>query len=93
MEQENLKIKNQIDLENQNKNNYVEFTAKLQEMKFFAEASFRSSQVKFSTGIIDAVVFSAVKNQLLATAYDLLKNKLQVQYIDQKIALLNGVVY
>jgi outer membrane protein len=93
MEQENLKIKNQIDIENQNKNNYIEFMAKLQEMKIFAEASFRSSQAKFSTGIIDAVVFSAVKNQLLTTAYDLLKNQLQVQYIDQKIALLNGETY
>lgn len=93
IEQETLKVKNQIDLENQNKQNYIKLSAKLQEMKGFAEVSFRSSQAKFSTGIIDAVVFSTVKNQLLTTAYDWLKNQLQVKYVDQKIALLKGEMY
>jgi outer membrane protein len=93
IEQETLKVKNQIDLENQNKQNYIKLSEKLQEMKGFAETSFRSSQAKFSSGIIDAVVFSTVKNQLLATAYDWLKNQLQVKYVDQKIALLKGEMF
>ncbi|WP_300977355.1 TolC family protein [Flavobacterium sp.] len=93
IEQETLKVKNQIDLEHQNKQNYIKLSEKLQEMKGFAETSFRSSQAKFSSGIIDAVVFSTVKNQLLATAYDWLKNQLQVKYVDQKIALLKGEMY
>jgi len=90
MEQEKLKVKNQIDIENQNKSNYAQLYAKLQEMKTFADASFRTSQAKFTSGSIDAVVFSAVKNQLLSTEYDLLKNELQQQYIALKISLIQG---
>ncbi len=90
IEQEKLKVKNQIDIENQNKNNYTKLYAKLQEMKTFADASFRTSQAKFTSGTIDAVVFSAVKNQLLSTEYDLLKNELQQQYIALKISLIQG---
>lgn len=92
IEQEKLKVKNQIDIENQNKNNYAQLYAKLQQMKTFAEASFRTSQAKFTSGTIDAVVFSAVKNQWLSTEYDLLKNKLQQQYIALKISLIQGNV-
>ncbi|UPT71730.1 MAG: TolC family protein [Flavobacterium sp. JAD_PAG50586_2] len=90
IEQEKLKIKNQIDIENQNKANYIQLESKLKEMKSFADASFRTSQSKFSSGTIDAVVFSAVKNQLLSTEYDLLKNTLQQQYISLKINLIQG---
>lgn len=61
-------------------------------MKTFAEASFRTSQAKFTSGTIDAVVFSAVKNQWLSTEYDLLKNELQQQYIALKISLIQGNV-
>lgn len=90
VEQEKLKIKNQIDIENQNKANYIQLESKLKEMKTYADASFRTSQSKFSSGTIDAVVFSAVKNQLLTTEYDLLKNVLQQQYISLKIKLIQG---
>lgn len=90
IEQEKLKIKNQLDIENQNKANYVQLASKLKEMKSYADASFRTSQFKFSSGTIDAVVFSAVKNQLLSTEYDLLKNTLQQQYISLKINLIQG---
>lgn len=90
IEQEKLKIKNQLDIENQTKSNYVQLETKLQQMKTYADASFRTSQSKFSEGVIDAVVFSAVKNQLLSTQYDLLKNQLQQQYIGLKINLIQG---
>lgn len=90
MEQEKIKIKNQIDIENQNKENYAQLQSKLKQMKSFADASFRTSQSKFSVGTIDAVVFSAVKNQLLSTEYNLLKNQLQQQYTALKISLIQG---
>lgn len=90
IEQEKLKIKNQLDIENQNKANYAQLESKLQQMKTYADASFRTSQSKFTEGVIDAVVFSAVKNQLLTTEYDLLKNQLQQQYTRLKINLIQG---
>jgi outer membrane protein len=90
IEQEKLKVQNQIDLENQNKKNYLSLHAKLEETKTYAEASFRTSQAKFSSGVIDAIVFSSVKNQWLNAEYDLLKNQLQQQYVALKINLLNG---
>jgi len=90
IEQEKLKIKNQIDIETQNKINLEQLEAKLAQMKTFADASFRTSQSKFTSGVIDAVVFSAVKNQLLSTEYDLLKNQLQRQFTDVKIYLIQG---
>ena len=89
-EQEKLKVQNQIALENQNQKNYLSLQAKLEEAKTYANASFRTSQLKFTSGVIDAVVFSSVKNQWLNTQYDLLKNQLQQQYITLKINLLNG---
>lgn len=90
IEQEKLKVKNQLDTESQTKANYVQLQSKLEQMKTFADASFRTSQAKFTAGTIDAVVFSAVKNQLLSTEYDLLKNTLQQQYISIKISLIRG---
>lgn len=90
IEQEKLKIKNQIDIETQNKINLRQLETKLAQMKTFADASFRTSQSKFTSGVIDAVVFSAVKNQLLSTEYDLLKNQLQRQFTDVKIHLIQG---
>ena len=90
IEQEKLKVKNQLDIESQNKANYAQLASKLKEMKTYAEASFRTSQAKFASGSIDAVVFSSVKNQLLSTEYDLLKNTLQQQYITLKINLIQG---
>jgi outer membrane protein len=90
IEQEKLKIKNQIDIETQNQINLGQLETKLAQMKTFADASFRTSQSKFTSGVIDAVVFSAVKNQLLSTEYDLLKNQLQRQFTDVKIHLIQG---
>lgn len=90
IEQEKLKVQNQIDLENQNKKNYLSLHAKLEETKTYAEASFRTSQAKFSSGVIDAIVFSSVKNQWLNAEYELLKNQLQQQYVALKINLLYG---
>lgn len=93
IEQEKLKVQNQIDLETQNKKNYLSLQAKLEETKTYAEASFRTSQAKFSSGVIDAIVFSSVKNQWLNAEYDLLKNQLQQHYVALKISLLSGNIF
>lgn len=90
LEQEKTKIKNQIDIEIQNKENYEQLDKKLAELKSYANTSFRTSQSKFVSGIIDAVVFSSVKNQLLLAEYDLLKNRLQIQFTINKINLIQG---
>lgn len=90
LEQEKTKIKNQIDIEIQNKENYEQLDKKLAELKSYANTSFRTSQSKFVSGIIDAVVFSSVKNQLLSAEYDLLKNRLQIQFTINKINLIQG---
>ena len=92
IEQEKLKVKNQIDIETQNKVNFEQLEKKLEEMKTYADASFRTSQSKYTSGVIDAIVFSAVKNQLLSAEYDLLKNQLQIQFTDIKINLIQGKV-
>jgi len=88
--QEKQKIDNQVTLENQNKTNYLQLQSKLSEMLEYAKASFTTTQAKFSSGQIDAVVFSSVKNQLLTTEYDVLKNNLQLQYVDLKINLIQN---
>ena len=90
LEQEKTKIKNQIDIEIQNKENYEQLDKKLAELQSYANTSFRTSQSKFVSGIIDAVVFSSVKNQLLSAEYDLLKNRLQIQFTINKINLIQG---
>lgn len=88
--QEKQKIDNQVTLENQNKTNYLQLQSKLSEMLQYAKASFTTTQAKFTSGQIDAVVFSSVKNQLLTTEYDVLKNNLQLQYVDLKINLIQN---
>ncbi len=90
MEQEKIKVKNQIDIEIQNKSNYEQLDKKLAELKTYANTSFKTSQSKFVSGIIDAYVFSSVKNQLLSAEYDLLKNQLQIQFTVNKIKLIQG---
>lgn len=88
--QEKQKVDNQVAIENQNKANYLQLQSKLSEMLQYAKASFTTTQAKFSSGQIDAVVFSSVKNQLLTTEYDVLKNSLQLQYVDLKINLIQN---
>jgi outer membrane protein len=77
-------------LEEQNKKNYLQFQDKLTLRKNYAKASFATMESKFRNGRVEAVVYSSVKNQFLTAEYDLLKNKLQLQYIDLKINLLKG---
>lgn len=83
-------LENQLQLETQKKANYQLLAQQYQEVVRLAEASFKTSQAKFSSGKIDAVVFSSVKNQWLNAQFDQLKNKLMIEFTDFKIKLLQG---
>ncbi len=87
-ENEKLKINQQIELETIRKNQYVKLSENLQNTLKYARESFRTSQSKFTTGKIEAIVFTSVKNQLLSSEYDFLKNNLQLQYAALKINLI-----
>lgn len=86
--QEQQKIENQIALEKQNQLNYVQLQSKFVETLSYAKASFETTQSKFLSGKIESISLSSVKNQLLSSEYDVLKNKLQLQYISFKINLI-----
>lgn len=88
LEQEEQKLNNQLALEVSNKENYLQIQQRLIEMLVFSKASFATTQAKFSTGKIDALTFASIKNAVISSEYDLLKNKLQLQYVDLKISLI-----
>jgi outer membrane protein len=90
LEQEEQKLSNQLALEVGNKENYLQIQQRLIEMLVFAKASFATTQAKFSTGKIDALTFASIKNAVISSEYDLLKNKLQLQYVDLKISLIKN---
>ena len=87
-EQEKIKIKQQLELEQSQKNNYLQRNEKLKNSLELAEKMLSTSQAKFLSGKTDAVVFSAVKNQRLNAEYEVLKNDLLFQYTSVKINLL-----
>lgn len=86
--QEQQKIENQIALEKQNQLNYLQLQNKFEETLLYAKASFTTSQAKFLSGKIESISLSSVKNQLLSSEYDVLKNSLQIQYTNFKINLI-----
>lgn len=87
-EQEKIKIKQQVELETARKNQYLQLTSNLQNTLKYAKESFRTTQAKFTSGKVDAVIYTSVKNQLLSSEYDFLKNNLLVQYASLKINLI-----
>jgi len=90
VEQQKLKVQQQIELEAMKRRQYDELTANLQHTLKYAKESFKTTQSKFSNGKIDAVIYTSVKNQLLSSEYDFLKNKLLVQYASAKINLIQN---
>ena len=88
--QEQQKVNNQIALENQNQSNYFALQNKFNATLSFAKASFTTNQAKFLSGKIDSIILSTIKNQLLASEYDVLKNNLQLQYINLKLNLIQN---
>lgn len=90
MEKEKQELDKQVVLEEQKKGNYLQLQQKLQERQIYAKASLTTAQAKFVSGKVEAILYSAVKNQFLTAEYELLKNKLQIQYIDLRIDLLQN---
>lgn len=88
--QEQQKIDNQIALEKQNQSNYLKLQNKFDATLFFAKASFTTNQAKFLSGKIDSIILSSIKNQLLSSEYDVLKNNLQLQYTGLKLNLIQN---
>jgi outer membrane protein len=88
IEQEKQQLDKQVALEEQNKRNYLQIQNKWIEKLQYAKASLATTQAKFTSGKIEAIVYSSVKNQFLSAEYEVLKNSLQLQYIDLKINLL-----
>jgi outer membrane protein len=88
IDQEKQELDKQVALEEQNRKNYLELQKKLNEKQKYAKASLTTTQAKFSNGKVEAILYSSVKNQMLSAEYDVLKNDLQLQYIDLKINLL-----
>lgn len=86
--QEQQKIDNQIALEKQNQLNYLQLQSKFEETLSYAKASFTTTQAKFLSGKIESISLSSVKNLLLSSEYDVLKNNLQIQYTNFKINLI-----
>ncbi|RTY75374.1 TolC family protein [Flavobacterium sp. LS1R10] len=90
IEQTKQRLHNQIELENQNKRNYTEFQDKLNQKQSYAKASLATTQAKFESGKVEAILYSFVKNQFISAEYEVLKNNLQLQYVDLKINLLKN---
>lgn len=90
IEQEKQQLDKQIVLEEQNKKNYLQLQSKWLEKLKYAKASLATTQAKFTSGKVEAILYSSVKNQLLSAEYEVLKNNLQLQYIDLKINLLKS---
>lgn len=88
IEKEKQELEKQVDLEEQNAKNYLELQKKLNEKQQYAKASLTTTQAKFTNGKVETILYSSVKNQLLSAEYDVLKNGLQLQYIQLKINLL-----
>jgi len=87
-EQEKIKIEQQIELENTRKKQYVKLSNNLKNTLKYAQESFKTTQAKFTSGKVDAVGYNSVKNQLLSSEYDFLKNNLLMQYASLKINLI-----
>ena len=88
IEQEKLKVQQQLEIENKNKENQLVLQDKFSQLLQFAEASFKTTQAKFSSGTVDAFSFSSAKNNLLTSEYAFLKNTLQGHFTAYKINLI-----
>lgn len=87
-EQEKIKLRQTIEQETAKKQQNEVLSAKLEQTRAYAQKSFETTQAKFSSGLIEAIVFTTSKNQLLVTEYDLLKAKFTTRYLQLKLSFL-----
>lgn len=85
---EKQQLEKQLTLENEKKEQYQQLQKGFQQVVDFAKLSYRTSQAKFESGKIEAITFNSVKNQLLQSQYDVLKNQLMIQFTTIKMNLL-----
>jgi len=88
LEKEQLKLRQQIEQETAKQEQNIALAGKLEESKGFAQKSFETTQAKFSSGLIDAITFTASKNQLLNAEYNLLEAKVTTAYATIKLQFL-----
>lgn len=87
-DQEKIKLRQAIEQETAKKEQNQLLATKLEDTRAFAQKSFETTQSKFRSGLVEALVFTSSKNQLLMAEYNLLKAKVTVQYIALKLKFL-----
>jgi len=87
-EQEKIKLRQTIEQETAKQQQNTEMALKLEDTRNYTEKSFTTTQSKFTGGLVDAIVFTAAKNQLLTAEYNLLKAKYTAQYLTLKLNFL-----
>lgn len=92
-EQEKNLVKQEIEQEEKLQSQYEQLSVNISNTVQYARESFQTTQSKFLSGKIEAVLYTTVKNQLLASEYDRLKNDLQLQRSRIKLSILrtNGI--
>ncbi len=80
IEQENIRFQNQIKLKQLKINQLETKSTFLENTLNFAKESHKTTQAKFSKGLIDTSIYSTSKNQLINSEFEVLKNSLMIQY-------------
>lgn len=88
LEQEKIKLRQALEQETAKKQQNTALAVKLEEARTYAEKSFTTTQSKFSSGLVNAIVFTASKNQLLTAEYNLLKANVTAAYAGIKLHFL-----
>lgn len=88
IETEKQKNEKQLALENQKREQYNALQPQLERVVQLAKLSYKTTQAKFENGKIDALLYTTAKSQWLQSEYDLLKNKLMIEFSEVKIKLL-----
>ncbi|MFL9844519.1 TolC family protein [Flavobacterium rhizosphaerae] len=87
-EKEKIKLRQTIEQEEAKKRQNMILINQLEDTRRYAEKSFTTTQAKFSSGLVEAIVFTTSKNQMLMAQYNLLKAQYTVQYIKYKLQFL-----
>lgn len=90
IEQETLEVNQQIVLEENKIKQLKILESKLIEIQHLSEKTFVTSQSKFEVGQMEAIVFTTVKNQMMTSNFNVLKNKLQQQFAIVKLNLIKN---
>jgi len=87
-EQEKINLRQTIEQETAKQQQNTTLAVKLEDTRNYAQKSFETTQAKFSSGLIEAIVFTGSKNQLLTAEYNLLKARVTLSYLALKLNYL-----